>query len=276
MIGEEDRRRTAYHEAGHAIVGMLTEGADPVRKVSIIPRGMALGVTFAAPESDRFNYREPEVHAQDQGRARRPRGRGGRVRRDQHRRRVGHPAAHPDRPPDGRPLGHEPRDRPGRGHPARRRRARSSRAPPRSRRTHSGSSTRRCAASSTNRTARSIALLRAASRQARLARGRAARARDPGRGGRLRSRGSPASRESERRLLQRSSPHTRRPVTQRFGNPYRRTRVSTRHSQPRIRQPGGISGLDGPLSGTVTGLHPSASDRRPACAPPRTPGSSSS
>ena len=39
MIGPEDRRRTAYHEAGHAIVGMLTAGADPVRKVSIIPRG---------------------------------------------------------------------------------------------------------------------------------------------------------------------------------------------------------------------------------------------
>ncbi len=63
MMSPEDRRRTAYHEAGHAIVGMLTDGADPVRKVSIIPRGMALGVTFAAPDSDRFNYREPEVHA---------------------------------------------------------------------------------------------------------------------------------------------------------------------------------------------------------------------
>jgi cell division protease FtsH len=63
MMSDEDRRRTAYHEAGHAIVGMLTEGADPVRKVSIIPRGLALGVTFAAPESDRFNYREPEVEA---------------------------------------------------------------------------------------------------------------------------------------------------------------------------------------------------------------------
>jgi cell division protease FtsH len=63
MIGPEDRRLTAYHEGGHAIVGMLTPGADPVRKVSIIPRGLALGVTFAAPEADRFNYREPEVQA---------------------------------------------------------------------------------------------------------------------------------------------------------------------------------------------------------------------
>ncbi|MEK6229952.1 MAG: ATP-dependent zinc metalloprotease FtsH [Actinomycetota bacterium] len=54
----EDRRRIAYHEGGHAIVGMLTEGADPVRKVSIIPRGQALGVTLSAPEADRFNYDE--------------------------------------------------------------------------------------------------------------------------------------------------------------------------------------------------------------------------
>jgi cell division protease FtsH len=63
LMSLEDRRLTAYHEGGHAIVGMLTPGADPVRKVSIIPRGMALGVTFSAPESDRFNSREPEVLA---------------------------------------------------------------------------------------------------------------------------------------------------------------------------------------------------------------------
>jgi len=63
MMTQADRERTAYHEGGHAIVGMLTKGADPVRKVSIIPRGLALGVTFAAPESDRFNYLEPEVRA---------------------------------------------------------------------------------------------------------------------------------------------------------------------------------------------------------------------
>jgi len=63
MLGDEDRRRTAYHEGGHAIVGMLTPGADPVRKVSIIPRGLALGVTFSAPDADRFNYLEPEIVA---------------------------------------------------------------------------------------------------------------------------------------------------------------------------------------------------------------------
>ncbi|HEU0247688.1 MAG TPA: ATP-dependent zinc metalloprotease FtsH, partial [Gaiellaceae bacterium] len=63
LMSDEDRRRTAYHEGGHAIVGMLTHGADPVRKVSIIPRGMALGVTFSAPDADRFNYLEPEILA---------------------------------------------------------------------------------------------------------------------------------------------------------------------------------------------------------------------
>jgi cell division protease FtsH len=63
MMSLDDRRRTAYHEGGHAIVGMLTEGADPVRKVSIIPRGLALGVTFAAPDSDRYTYRKPEIEA---------------------------------------------------------------------------------------------------------------------------------------------------------------------------------------------------------------------
>jgi cell division protease FtsH len=58
VLSDDDRRRVAYHEAGHALVGMLTPGADPVRKVSIIPRGQALGVTFAAPDMDRANYEE--------------------------------------------------------------------------------------------------------------------------------------------------------------------------------------------------------------------------
>src|SRR3954451_2534476 len=56
MLTERDRERTAYHESGHALVGMLTPGADPRRKASIIPRGPALGVTLSAPEADRFSY----------------------------------------------------------------------------------------------------------------------------------------------------------------------------------------------------------------------------
>jgi len=56
VIPEEERRRTAYHEAGHALIGILQPGADPVRKVSIIPRGRALGVTLSTPESDRYGY----------------------------------------------------------------------------------------------------------------------------------------------------------------------------------------------------------------------------
>ncbi len=106
-----DRERTAYHESGHALVGMLTPGADPVRKVSIIPRGMALGVTLSTPDSDRVSYSLEELQAQDQGLARRTRRRGGRLRQNHDGRRVRHPAADPDRAPDGRALGHERSDR---------------------------------------------------------------------------------------------------------------------------------------------------------------------
>ncbi len=63
VMTDADRRRTAYHESGHALVGMLTPGADPVRKISIIPRGQALGVTLSTPESDRYNYRREDLIA---------------------------------------------------------------------------------------------------------------------------------------------------------------------------------------------------------------------
>jgi cell division protease FtsH len=56
LLSAAERRRTAYHEAGHALVGMLTPGADPVRKISIVPRGHALGVTFQSPDADRYAY----------------------------------------------------------------------------------------------------------------------------------------------------------------------------------------------------------------------------
>jgi cell division protease FtsH len=56
MLTPEEKERTAYHESGHALLGMLTPGADPVRKISIIPRGQALGVTFQSPATDRYGY----------------------------------------------------------------------------------------------------------------------------------------------------------------------------------------------------------------------------
>jgi cell division protease FtsH len=61
MLTPADRRRTAYHEAGHALVGMLTPGTDPVRKISIVPRGQSLGVTLSSPDVDRFNYSRAEL-----------------------------------------------------------------------------------------------------------------------------------------------------------------------------------------------------------------------
>jgi cell division protease FtsH len=58
VLSPAERERTAFHESGHALLGMLTPGSDPVRKISIIPRGQALGVTYQAPEADRYGYSE--------------------------------------------------------------------------------------------------------------------------------------------------------------------------------------------------------------------------
>ena len=63
FIPEFERRRTAYHESGHALLGMLVPGADPVRKVSIIPRGQSLGVTLQTPQADRYGYTESALRA---------------------------------------------------------------------------------------------------------------------------------------------------------------------------------------------------------------------
>jgi cell division protease FtsH len=63
LMSPLDRERIAYHESGHALLGLLVEGADPVRKVTIIPRGMALGVTVQSPIDDRFNYGEDYLRA---------------------------------------------------------------------------------------------------------------------------------------------------------------------------------------------------------------------
>ncbi|MBW2541041.1 MAG: ATP-dependent zinc metalloprotease FtsH [Deltaproteobacteria bacterium] len=64
IMTDEDKRATAYHEAGHALVALLTPAADPVHKVTIIPRGMALGVTWTMPDEDRFNLTKEQMIAQ--------------------------------------------------------------------------------------------------------------------------------------------------------------------------------------------------------------------
>ena len=59
----EERRRIAYHESGHALLGLLQPEGDPVRRVTVVPRGQALGVTLSVPEDDRYNYGEPYLRA---------------------------------------------------------------------------------------------------------------------------------------------------------------------------------------------------------------------
>jgi cell division protease FtsH len=58
LLNAKDRERVAYHEGGHAVLGVVVPGADPVERVTIVPRGPALGVTYQRPEEDRYNYDE--------------------------------------------------------------------------------------------------------------------------------------------------------------------------------------------------------------------------
>ncbi len=64
VMSEEEKRLTAYHEAGHAIVGLSVPSHDPVYKVTIIPRGRALGVTMFLPEEDRYSYSKERLESQ--------------------------------------------------------------------------------------------------------------------------------------------------------------------------------------------------------------------
>lgn len=63
LMSRQDRERIAYHESGHAILGLVVPGADPVHRVTIVPRGQALGVTYQRPDSDRYNYPEGYLRA---------------------------------------------------------------------------------------------------------------------------------------------------------------------------------------------------------------------
>jgi cell division protease FtsH len=62
-LSAEERERVAYHEAGHALVGLLQPEGDPVRRVTVVPRGQALGVTLSVPEADRYNHSEGYLQA---------------------------------------------------------------------------------------------------------------------------------------------------------------------------------------------------------------------
>jgi len=64
IISDDEKEITAYHEAGHALVAAMQEEADPIHKVSIIPRGMALGVTQQLPLNDKYTYSKPYLEAQ--------------------------------------------------------------------------------------------------------------------------------------------------------------------------------------------------------------------
>src|SRR5829696_7852608 len=63
LVSPEERERIAYHEGGHAILGLVVPGADPVHRVTIVPRGEALGVTYQRPDSDRYNFPEGYLRA---------------------------------------------------------------------------------------------------------------------------------------------------------------------------------------------------------------------
>lgn len=63
ILSEADKERVAYHEGGHAILGLVVPGADPVHRVTIVPRGQALGVTYQRPLTDRYNYPEAYLRA---------------------------------------------------------------------------------------------------------------------------------------------------------------------------------------------------------------------
>ena len=106
-MSEDERRNTAYHESGHALVAKLLPKTDPVHKVTIIPRGRALGVTMQLPEQDRYAYDREYLLNQHRGAVRRPGRRRGLHEADDHRRQQRLRARHPDRARHGDALRHD-------------------------------------------------------------------------------------------------------------------------------------------------------------------------
>ena len=166
VMNPEDRRRVAYHESGHALVGLLVPEADPVQRVTIVPRGQALGVTYSRPDGRHRQLHRAVPARPDPGGARRPDRRGADLQRHLDRRRERHQAGDQPGPPDGGPLGHEPEGRPDLAG-----RRRGQRLPGRWRGPGAASTARRWRASSTRRRAGSST--RATSRRVRWSSGSA-------------------------------------------------------------------------------------------------------
>ena len=107
IISDKEKRTTAVHEAGHALVAKVLPNADPVHKVTIIPRGRALGVTQQLPEEDRLNINQEFALNQNRHPHGRPGRRGDHLRPEDHRRRQRHRAGHRHGARDGLRVGHE-------------------------------------------------------------------------------------------------------------------------------------------------------------------------
>ena len=105
VLSPLERERTAYHESGHALLGMLQPGADPVRKITIVPRGQALGVTYQSPTADRYGYDRDYLLRPHHRRPGRPRRRGAHLRPGHHRAGERPRAGDQHRPSDGRAAG---------------------------------------------------------------------------------------------------------------------------------------------------------------------------
>ena len=109
IISESEKRVTAIHEAGHALLAVMLPHADPIHKVTIIPRGMALGLTQQLPIDEKHNYSREYLRGSDRDPARRPHRRGDHDRQHHHRRRQRPRARHRAGAPHGVRVGHERR-----------------------------------------------------------------------------------------------------------------------------------------------------------------------
>ena len=107
ILSDEEKKVTAYHEAGHALVAAKLPNSDPVHKVTIIPRGMALGVTMQLPIDDKHNYTKEYLETDDRHHDGRPHRRRDVPEPDEHRRRQRHRAGHRNGAQDGLRVRHE-------------------------------------------------------------------------------------------------------------------------------------------------------------------------